>query len=125
MAFIGDLYSLCVKTSSRSASKQEVYLADKIAVLETIDLPKVSKDLKEALKQLKTHAEFTNIKMHNVYLRFNRIVWDHEVATLGKDTTPEQLKALYQEGFKLQLPSYDENFSKVSALNNLWEANHQ
>lgn len=126
VAFINEMYSLCVKSSSRSSSKQELTLADKIAVLESVDLPKVSKDLKEALKQLKTHNQFTNPKMHHIFLRFNRIVWDHEVATANKDnTTPEQLKSLYQEGVKLQLPSYDENFCRISVLYNQWETNHQ
>jgi hypothetical protein len=95
-------------------------------VLETIDLPKVSKDLKGVLQQLKNHNIFSNPKMHHVYLRFNRIVWDHEVATLTKDNiTPEQLKVLYEEGVKLELPSYDDNFLKVSVLYNQWESNHR
>lgn len=57
---------------------------------------------------MKSHSHFTNPKMHHVFLRFNRVVWDNEVATLTKDNiTPEQLKVLYQEGLKLELPAYD------------------
>jgi hypothetical protein len=67
--------------------RQETCLADKVNTLENIELPKVSKELKETLKQIKNHSFFTNPKMQHVYVRFNRIVWDHEVTTMSKDST--------------------------------------
>jgi hypothetical protein len=74
VTFINDLYAQLVKGPNR---RQETSLADKINLLENIELPKVSKELKEILKQLKNHSFFTNPKMHHIYMRFNRIVWDH------------------------------------------------
>lgn len=116
--FINELFMLVAKANNK---RHDISLNDKLVTLMSLNLPKVSKELRDVLKQLKTHTDFASLRVEEVYKRFNKIAWDFDVASIGKDsTTAEMLKSIYTEGDKLELPLDDPNLLKVTNLYQLW-----